>query len=84
MIAKAIQRKAAERAGPGLYGSCVQLIEVHKPFPPALFGFDRDRGARNQPEFHCVGGQGLQKSDELCVAGKSSGKAKVASMRRGR
>jgi hypothetical protein len=84
MILNAIQRKAVQPVRPGLDDSSGRRIELRNRFEPAWFGSGRDRGARNQPEFHHVGGQGLQKSDELCVAAKSSGKAKTTSMRRGR
>ena len=76
MILNAIQRKAVRRVRPGLYGSCGRRIELYSRFEPAWFDFDRDRGCRNQPDFHHVGDQGLQKSDEPCVAAKSSEKAR--------
>ena len=81
MILNAIQRKAVRRVRPGLYGSCGRRIELCSRFEPAWFGLDRDRGDRNQLRVHHIGGQGRQKSDEPCVAGKSSGKAKTTNMK---
>ena len=81
MILNAIQRKAVQPVRPGLDGSSGRRIELRNRFEPAWFGFGRDRGGRNQSQLHHVDGQGPQKSDEPCVAGKSSGKAKTTNMK---
>jgi hypothetical protein len=83
MILNAIQRKAARRVRPGLYGSSARRIELRNRFEPVCFGPERDRGCLNQLEFHRVCDQDLQKSDEPCVAGKDSGRAKTTRIKQG-
>ena len=84
MIPNAIQRKAVQLVRPGLGGSSGRRTEPRSRSEPVCFDPERDHGCLNQLEYHRVGDQDVEKSDELYVVGKGSGRAKTTRIRQER